>query len=796
MKRCPECGTEYPDGAGYCPLDGVLLVEKDVPAKREGWRMVMPPLVRREESTAGAAEDAGDASPDDGGDRPSVSTTPAEASPSTENPVESSPAETASERSTSTGVDDPRARAGPRRRAGRQMSLGAFAPVPREQASKAKNTIVAYSAPQARVGSPVVPQEVSRASGDGLVGRVLDRRYRIDAKIGEGGMGLVYRATHVIIDKPLAIKVLRTDLAAQHQVLQRFLQEAQLASQIKHPNVVEVSDYGQIGVGSAAYYVMERLSGRTLAQTIADDGRVSPSRALALAVQIARGLGAAHAQSIVHRDLKPDNVFLCIGPEGQEQAKILDFGIARALDKTTRLTAQGVLVGTPAYMAPEQARSSDVDARADLYSLGVMLFECLAGRGPFPERGTMETINQHLFEEPPSLHSVCPELPEMPTVERVLAHLLAKDRNDRPGDANKVIELLEEARSTDLGEAAVVPRAPERRVDTAALGSGSVQANTTEPAPSEDSVDDEALTRVRGDRVAVAEGIELRGRDDADVIQPRTVSPSGRIQKRPSVIIKRGTPIERFVPPPPQPVKQPTARSEYSSDDLRRPPEAGRGPPLGLIIGVAAVVAMALTVTVWKYWLKEPAPTTAKRTAPAVTVDDYVRLRFESSPSGAQVLHSGESLIGQTPIDFQVPRGDDGIVFIFRLPGHVDVAKTVLPDQTKTVRADLGPIPLGVAKTSASPDAPPEESASVGGPAGEELSELPEVTPLKPKVTRPKESKGGKGGKEAKVDKGTGAKTSAGNESAEGEAPEPPKDPPKQPAPASDLGDLKNPFAS
>ncbi len=774
MKRCPECGTDYPDGAGYCPQDGVLLVEDVAGEKREDWRMIMPSLVRSEDAT-------GDGSTK--GDEPAGVSDP----------------RTSEGDAAAVGGDAAvRASPGSRRRAGRQMSLGAFAQVPRH-APEPKKTLFATSAPQARPQDR--PQDptaavgaASTAQGEGMVGRVLDQRYRIDGKIGEGSMGLVYRATHVIIDKPLAIKVLRSELALEPEVVQRFLQEAQLASRIKHPNVVEVSDYGQTGVGAAAYYVMECLRGRTLARMIATEGRLAPARSVDIAIQIAKGLAAAHAEGIVHRDLKPENVFLCIGPEGRELAKILDFGIARGLYASSSLTHQGMLIGTPAYMAPEQAESSDVDARADLYSLGVILFECLTGRALFADLDPMEAIHQRAVVTPADLRTSCPELPPLPTVERVLFLLLAVDRNDRPGDAQKTISLLEGALQEDLAEVSIgAPSSGRGRIDTAALGSGS--ASRSGPIVAQDepaAVDDQAQTRVRGDRVAVTEGIKIRGREDADIIQPRTVSPSGRIQKRPSVIIKRGTPIERFVPPPP--VSPQLPRSELSSDDLQRADEDRRGPPLGLIIGVAAVVAMAMTVTLWKYLIKDskpadPVATPIVRTSKA---EDYVRLRFESSPSGAEVLHSGESAIGQTPIDFQVPRGEGGILFVFRLPGHVDVAKTVTPNQTKTVRADLNPAPIGDGLAPASD--PPKSSA--GDEMAPEASDPPGLDQAAPAKSEKKptggKNSGGHKGAPTSATKDVDSKPETPGDKPPAEDPEPPAE---DPEPMGDLNELKNPFA-
>ncbi|HFE44755.1 MAG TPA: PEGA domain-containing protein [Nannocystis exedens] len=304
-------------------------------------------------------------------------------------------------------------------------------------------------------------------------------------------------------------------------------------------------------------------------------------------------------------------------------------------------------------------------------------------------------------------------------------------------------------------------------------------------------VDSDAETHVRGDRVAVTDGIKIRGREDADIIQPRTVSPSGRIQKRPSVIIKRGTPIERFVPPPPAAKKQP--RSEFSSDDLQRSEEERSGPPLGLIIGVAAVVAMALTVSIWRYWIRDSKSTDSAGTAAVhrTQAEDYVRLRFESSPIGAEVLHSGEKAIGRTPVDFQVPRGAEGILFVFRLPGHVDVVKTVLPDQTKTVRADLNPVPVGEPFAPAS-DPPNQPLVDEMAPEHSASQEPFEPVPKKPKQ---KPTAGKKSAGTKHKDPPAGA-TKGATKGADAK-PETPGDKPpvEDPEPMGDLDELKNPFA-
>ena len=285
--------------------------------------------------------------------------------------------------------------------------------------------------------------------GDALVGRVLDRRYRLDRRIGIGSMGYVYQATHTLIGKSLAIKVLRDEHIGDAKIAERFAQEARLASRIKHPNVVEISDYGAPEDGHA-YFVMELLEGQTLAHRVDTLGRLPPKIALGVAVQIGLGLGAAHEQGIVHRDLKAENVFLCEGPAEDDpyRVKLLDFGIARATGP--RITVAGALLGTPEYMSPEQARGLDVDARTDLYALGIILFEMLTGRVPFASTQITETIRQHLLVRPPDLSEVAPDL-DCRASERVIRRLLAKSPDERPSSATEVVALLHAAIERDFG---------------------------------------------------------------------------------------------------------------------------------------------------------------------------------------------------------------------------------------------------------------------------------------------------------------------------------------------------------
>jgi serine/threonine protein kinase len=303
----------------------------------------------------------------------------------------------------------------------------------------------------------------------GLVGRVLDRRYRLDRRIGTGAMGEVYQATHTLIGKRLAIKVLRDEHVGDPKVVQRFAQEARLASSIKHPNVVEISDFGTLDEGNT-YFVMELLEGRTLADLVDNSGPVSPKVAACVALQIARGLGAAHDQSVVHRDLKAENVFLCDGglDETGFLVKLLDFGIARAAG--SRITAVGAMLGTPEYMSPEQARGLEVDARTDLYALGIIMFEMLTGRVPFSSTEVTEIIRQHIHAKPPTLAQVKPELDGCTALDGVIRTLLAKARDERPASAAEVVALLRRAMESDFGR----ETADRLHRSTLALGSATL----------------------------------------------------------------------------------------------------------------------------------------------------------------------------------------------------------------------------------------------------------------------------------------------------------------------------------
>ena len=276
-----------------------------------------------------------------------------------------------------------------------------------------------------------------------MIGTVLGS-YRITGELSAGGMGQVYKADHQVLPRHAAVKLLRPELSENSEIVQRFFNEAKAATAIRHPGIIEVFDFGYTDKGRA-YLVMEFLDGEPLSRRI-DRGPMRDTDAAQLARGIASALVAAHAKGIVHRDLKPDNIFLVPDPDVPlgERPKVLDFGIAKLGDhmpKDLRHTVTGALIGTPLYMAPEQARAAaTIDGRADLSSLGCILYEMLVGKPPFTAQGAGELIAQHMFEIPVA-PSQC-GVNVSPDLEVITMRLLEKEPDARYADAAAVVAAL------------------------------------------------------------------------------------------------------------------------------------------------------------------------------------------------------------------------------------------------------------------------------------------------------------------------------------------------------------------
>ncbi len=280
---------------------------------------------------------------------------------------------------------------------------------------------------------------------DPLVGQVLDGKYRLDARLGVGGMGAVYRATQLNLRRAVALKIMRGDFAADPTALHRFEREALTVASLKHPHIVTIHDFG-VAPGTGVFLVMELLAGQSLRALLDARGPLAAPLAIEIVEPICSALDMAHAAGIVHRDLKPDNIFLETGA-ARPVVKVLDFGIAklvnRPVEAQTPLTVAGGILGTPLYMSPEQCQGEGVDARSDVYSLGCVLYEMLTGRPPFVGGGMADMLRQHIVKAPEPPSRLKPDLPAV--LELAVLRALAKQREDRFQTAGALAEALRRA---------------------------------------------------------------------------------------------------------------------------------------------------------------------------------------------------------------------------------------------------------------------------------------------------------------------------------------------------------------
>ena len=348
-----------------------------------------------------------------------------------------------------------------------------------------------------------VDAAVLQNPSDPLLGETLAGKYLVEKLIKRGGMGAVYRGKHVLMDKTVAIKVLRPALAVDDDVVRRFSREAKAASRISHPHAVSVTDFGEAENG-VVFLVMEYLDGSTLKEVIRSEGAMPLTRVVEIVRQVTGALDAAHAQSVVHRDLKSDNIMLSQS-DGGDWAKVLDFGIAKIQQpegvRDNDITAANLVVGTPQYMSPEQcSQLQPLDARSDIYSLGVIIYEMLAGRVPFTGESATMIMMQHVQDPPPSVRATRPDLPL--AVDNVLTRALAKAPADRFQTAGELFAALSAAAGEEVSAA---PRATET------VATGPV-------IPAADDLDEETVVRPRSEAPQYARAAE-------NAAPPASVSP-------------------------------------------------------------------------------------------------------------------------------------------------------------------------------------------------------------------------------------------------------------------------------
>ncbi len=448
-------------------------------------------------------------------------------------------------------------------------------------------------------------------------------------KLGEGGMGVVYLAEHVFIEKRVALKVLSEDFARKPDLVARFMQEAKAASRIGHENIVDITDFGETASGSV-FFAMEFLDGKDLAGHIKSDGAMPFTRAKGIMNQICRALGAAHAKGIIHRDMKPENVYLVTREGRADFVKVLDFGIAKmsALDEGgSRLTRTGMIFGTPEYMSPEQAKGDKPDHRVDIYACGCILYEMLTGDVPFHAETFMGVLTKHMFEnpEPPSQRNPTAAIPG--DVEAVCMRALAKDRDQRFQTMKEMALALEECVGGDATQAwGNEPsgvggglREPSQTFSTAGTAARAAVAATSTTPP------EEAAPKKRGSGLVIGGlvALVLAGGGAAVVLsQKKQVDPPKPVIVDPKPVVAK--PVD-----PPKPVEPP------------------------------------------------------KPTQFTVSIN--------TQPTGADVFNGNERL-GVTPCNFFLPASETPVELVLKKHGWKDQPIKIVPDKDHDFVADLMPV--------------------------------------------------------------------------------------------------------
>jgi len=330
-------------------------------------------------------------------------------------------------------------------------------------------------------GTPLEPVRQEGSIGDRYIGRTIKGRYQIIKKLGEGGMGAVYLAEQISMARKVALKILQGNYANDEEFIGRFRREARLAASLNHPYIVTVHDFDQ-GEDELLFIAMEYVDGQRLTDIIRRDGPLDIGRAVRLGVQIAEGLEAAHRMGVIHRDIKPENIMV-VGDEDVEKVKLMDFGIARLRDTggMSRLTRAGVIMGTPAYMAPEQAEGAEVSERTDVYALGIVLYEMLSGSVPFRASTPGAVLVKQIREAPLELRKLRREVPS--AVERVVMQALEKEPEKRQRDMREIAQGLKKVgqAESDRDPLATIAAANATMIDDAPRTIAATQIFHNEP---------------------------------------------------------------------------------------------------------------------------------------------------------------------------------------------------------------------------------------------------------------------------------------------------------------------------
>ena len=515
--------------------------------------------------------------------------------------------------------------------------------------------------------NPAADVPPAGAEVDPLLGRVLNDRYRILEAIGSGGMGRVYKALQAPLDRVVALKVLGAGHDRDPNFYKRFFLEASVTARLTHPNTITLYDYGRTSDG-VLFIAMEFLDGRTLSQATHADGPLAQERVIHIAQQICRSLREAHALGIIHRDLKPANVMLLHQHDDHDFVKVLDFGLVKFFSGESSekeegdITNAGTFMGSPHYIAPEQARNQGPDQRCDIYSLGVLLYQMLTGRVPFTAAAPVDIILKHLHEPPVPPRELRKDLKIAPELEQIVLRCMAKAREDRFQSMDELLAQLKTVRAQLTGMPE--PQSLPPNQDTQPIASGALPAAAQTPPTPQPGL------RTPSQPMSAMHSTPARGMSrppppPADAMieegpQPAR-APGDRARTTPPPMTPRAAlsdwaarnwPILRVAVPPALIVLAGIATAAYV---LRAPTQPARNP-----VASAPPVAAAIPVPP-----PAPAPMVTPAPPPAapapapypVALEGTTLVMVTSTPSGAEVHDASDRFLGTTPFDLRVPTG-------------------------------------------------------------------------------------------------------------------------------------------
>ncbi len=568
------------------------------------------------------------------------------------------------------------------------------------------------------------------------LGETLVGRYRIEKLIGKGGMGRVYLATQFPLNRAVAVKILSPEFQRKDpQFVRRFFLEAATAARLNHPNTITVYDYGETERGEL-FIAMEYLKGRPLSRVISADGSFNAERTIHISMQIIRALREAHAKGIIHRDLKPGNIMLLDEGDDADFAKVLDFGLVKLFntgadnavfqalqnhDEGAELTRAGMFLGSPKYMSPEQIQGHDLDPRTDIYSLGVIMYQMLAGRVPFRGTSSVEIIYKHVNQAVPAIHELNPEADAAPELEMIVQRTLAKDRNDRYASMSDLLAAMKDVRRVVVGGGSIsasmdiLSQYPFRDTGQVAPSSplaaggpsGSISLASVRPAAATLGGTVPSMAPQRGQETS---GASVPARPSLSArpagAQPQ-LTPVG--PQHEAAFVDAGVADESKAE-----LRSPgRARSSAagSAGMMRYAPYVGA---VGLLVGLGAAAyflasppvptAVAPALAPLATPAADPEPEATPEAAvpdmplppPVAPAQAMATLSFRSTPDGARVYEGGK-LLGTTPLEYELERSTEAPetrTFVLKKDGYVDeTVREKIDAATMKIRTTLRAVP-------------------------------------------------------------------------------------------------------